>query len=138
AWGVVRYRCVRYVALLPLRFFLAATFIYAGLDKLFDPAFLQPAGRGSIGAQMAGWVEVSPIGGLVSAFLPYAVPIGLLIAFAELCVGIGGLIGLAYRLAALGGTILSLLFFLTASWAVHPFYLGNDLPYAVGWGTLFL
>jgi thiosulfate dehydrogenase (quinone) large subunit len=126
------------VALLPLRFIFGLTFLYAGLDKLLDPTFLHDSGRGSIGAQMAAWVAVSPLGDLISAFLPYAVPVGLAIAMAELCVGIGALIGLAYRLAALGGLLLSLLFLLTASWAVRPFYLGNDLPYAAGWLTLFL
>src|SRR3954453_19071933 len=127
-----------YLALLRLRFFLVFTFLYAGLDKLFDPAFLQESGRGSIGAQMAAWVDISPIGGVVQTFLPYAVPVGMAIAFAEICVGTGAIVGLAYRLSALGGMLLSLLFFLTASWAIHPYYLGNDLPYAVGWGTLAL
>ncbi len=127
-----------YLALLPLRFFLGVTFLYAGLDKLLDPTFLQATGRGSIGAQMTAWVDISPIGGLVQTFLPYAVPVGLAIAFAEVCIGIGAVLGLAYRLSAIGGMLLSLLFFLTASWAVRPYYLGNDLPYAVGWATLAL
>ena len=33
---------------------------------------------------------------------------------------------------------ISLLFFLTASWTTHPYYFGNDLPYAFGWLTLAL
>lgn len=127
-----------YAALLPIRFVFGATFLYAGLDKLLDPTFLQASGRGSIGTQMAGWVQVSPIGGLVQLALPYAVPIGLGIALAEISIGLGALLGLAYRLAALGGMLLSTLFLLTASWAVRPFYLGNDLPYAIGWATLLL
>ena len=127
-----------FLALLPLRFFFGVTFLYAGLDKLLDPTFLHETGRGSIGAQMTAWVDISPIGGLVQTFLPYAVPVGIAIAFAEICIGIGAVIGLAYRLSAFGGMLLSLLFFLTASWAVHPYYLGNDLPYAVGWATLAL
>ncbi len=127
-----------HAALLPLRIGFGATFLYAGLDKLLDPAFLQATGRASIGQQMAGWVSVSPIGGLVQLALPYAVAIGLGIALAEVAIGLGALLGLAYRLAALGGMVLSLLFFLTASWAVRPFYLGNDLPYALGWATLLI
>jgi thiosulfate dehydrogenase [quinone] large subunit len=125
-------------ALLPLRLLFGATFLYAGLDKLLDPAFLQAAGRGSIGGDLAGYVQVSPIGGLVALFTPLAVPIGLGIALAEVGVGLGALLGLAYRVAALGGALLSTLFFLTASWSVRPFYLGNDLPYAIGWLTLAL
>ena len=127
-----------HAALLPLRIGFGAIFLYAGLDKLLDPSFLQATGRSSIGAQMSGWVSLSPIGGLVQLALPYAVPIGLSIALAEVAIGLGALLGLAYRLAALGGALLSLLFFLTASWAVRPFYLGNDLPYALGWATLLI
>ncbi len=33
-------------ALLPLRVFLGVTFIYAGLDKLTDSAFMKDSGRG--------------------------------------------------------------------------------------------
>lgn len=127
-----------HAALLPLRFGFGATFLYAGLDKLLDPNFLQATGRSSIGQQMSGWVSVSPIGGLVQLALPYAVPIGLGIALAEVAIGLGALLGLAYRLAAFGGAFLSVVFFLTASWAVRPFYLGNDLPYALGWATLLI
>lgn len=125
-----------HAALLPLRAVFGATFLYAGLNKLLDPAFLQASGRTSIGSQMAGWVHLSPIGGLVQLALPYAVPIGLVMALAEVAIGLGALLGLAYRLAVLGGMLLSTLFLLTASWAVRPFYLGNDLPYALGWATL--
>lgn len=44
----------RTYALLPLRVFLGVTFIYAGLDKLTDSAFLSSSGAGSIGDQMRG------------------------------------------------------------------------------------
>jgi len=39
-------------ALLPLRGFLGVTFIYAGLDKLTDNAFMKSSGSGSIGEMM--------------------------------------------------------------------------------------
>ena len=42
------------LALLPLRVFLGVTFVYAGVDKLIDPTFLQATGPGSIGAQLDG------------------------------------------------------------------------------------
>ena len=35
-------------ALLPLRIFLGVTFVYAGLDKLTDSAFLSANGPGSV------------------------------------------------------------------------------------------
>ena len=42
--------------LLPLRLFLGGMLLYAGVDKLLDPAFLQATGPGSIGEQLvAGW-----------------------------------------------------------------------------------
>ncbi len=129
-------RTVRADALLPIRFFFGITFLYAGLDKLLDPGFFDPAAAGSIQAQMIAFSRGSPIGGLVALAQPEAVAIGLLIAIAEVAIGIGALTGLAFRVAAAGGALLSLLFFLTVSWGTQPYYLGPDLPYAVGWLTL--
>ena len=125
-------------ALLPIRFFFGVTFVYAGLDKLLDPSFFDPASPTSIAAQLAEFARVSPLGALVKISEPFATPIGLLIAFAEIAIGLGALTGLAYRLAAAGGAALSLLFWLTASWATHPYYFGPDLPYAAGWMALAL
>jgi thiosulfate dehydrogenase [quinone] large subunit len=127
------------LALLPLRVFLGATFVYAGIDKLVDPNFLQGTGPGSIGAQLDAFVKVSPIGPLVHLFgQPFPVAIGLVIAVAEIAIGLGALSGLLFRLSAAGGCALSILFWLTASWATKPYYYGPDLPYALGWLTLAL
>jgi thiosulfate dehydrogenase [quinone] large subunit len=125
-------------ALLPLRFFLGATFFYAGLDKLLDPAFFDPASPASIHAQLVAFARSSPLAPLIQIAEPYAVPLGVLIALAEIGVGLGALTGLAFRLAAVGGVLLSTLFWLSASWATHPYYYGPDLPYAAGWLTLAL
>ncbi len=125
-------------ALLPVRFFFGATFVYAGFDKLLDPRFFDALSPASIQAQMAIFARVSPIGPLVRLGQPLAVPIGLLIAVAEIAIGLGALTGLAYRAAAWAGAAVSLLFFLTASWATRPFYYGPDLPYAAGWIALAL
>jgi thiosulfate dehydrogenase [quinone] large subunit len=125
-------------ALVPLRLFLGATFVIAGLDKLLDPRFFDASSPTSIQAQMEAFVHLSPIGGLVQLGVPFAVLIGLAIAFAEIAAGLGALTGLAFRLAAGLGAVLSILFFLTASWATRPFYYGADLPYAAGWVTLAL
>ena len=128
-----------HLALLPLRFFVGGTFVYAGLDKLIDPRFLQATGPGSIGEQLLGFTHSSPLAGLVSVFaLPFPVVIGLLMALAEIAIGLGALTGLLYRTSAAAGAAVSLLFFLTASWTVHPYYYGPDLPYAAGWLTLAL
>ena len=125
-------------ALLPIRFFFGITFLYAGFDKLLDPTFFDPASAASIQAQMTAFAGSSPIGALAGLSEPLAVPIGLAIAIAEIAIGLGALSGLAFRLAAAGGAMLSLLFWLTASWAVRPYYYGPDLPYAVGWLALAL
>ena len=124
------------IALLPVRFFFGATFLWAGLDKLLDPAFLDVSAATSLHAQLVEFARFSPLGGLIQAVLPFASIIGLLIAVAEIGIGIGALSGLAFRVAASGGLLLSLMFWLTASWATHPYYYGPDLPYAAGWLAL--
>lgn len=123
-------------ALLPIRFFFGATFVYAGLDKIVDPSFLDPNSPTSITAQLAAFTRTSPLTFLIKPMEPMAVLIGLLIALAEIAVGLGALSGLLFRLAATCGALLSFMFFLTASWATHPYYYGPDLPYAFGWLAL--
>ncbi len=128
-----------YMALLPLRFFAGATFLYAGIDKFLDPRFLAATGPGSIGEQLTAFTRDSPVAFLVTAVaLPFPVLIGVLMALAEIAIGLGALTGLLFRASAAAGAAVSLLFFLTASWAVHPYYYGPDLPYAAGWLTLAL
>lgn len=125
-------------ALLPLRVFLGVTFIYAGLDKLTDSAFLSDAGSGSIGDMMHAVRDSSAIPALVDLALKNPVGFGYAIAFGELAVGIGILIGLLARLAAFGGALISLSLWLTVSWASDPYYYGNDLPYMFCWVPLVL
>jgi thiosulfate dehydrogenase [quinone] large subunit len=125
-------------ALVPLRIFLGVTFIYAGLDKLTDSAFMQDAGAGSIGDMMRGVRDSSALPALVDMALESPVGFGYAIALGELAVGIGTLLGLLTRLAALGGALISLSLWLTVSWAADPYYYGNDLPYLMGWVPLVL
>ena len=127
-------------ALLPLRLFFGITFIYAGLQKLTDPQFFSPTAPGFIGRQMSGFVRGgSPLSPLLTHLaVPHAAQFGALIAFCELWVGLSTLLGLLSRLGALGGLAISVTFYLTATWTVHPYFLGADLPYALGWLTLLL
>jgi len=125
-------------AVLPLRLFLGVTFLYAGLDKLLDPSFLDSTSLAWIGAQLAAFARSSPLADLLRAAIPLATPIGALIAVAEIGIGLGALSGIAFQAAAIGGAGLSLLFWLTASWSTHPYYYGPDLPYAAGWITIAL
>jgi thiosulfate dehydrogenase [quinone] large subunit len=129
---------VRSLALLPLRLFFGFTFLVAGLDKLLDAGFLDPANPASIQAQLAAFERFSPLAGLIRWAEPEAGLIGLAIAAGEVAIGLGAISGVAFRLAAAGGAALSLLFWLTASWATHPYYFGADLPYAIGWLALAL
>ncbi|MFF7437850.1 DoxX family membrane protein [Streptomyces sp. NPDC008122] len=125
-------------ALLPLRIFLGVTFVYAGLDKLTDSAFFADTGSGSIGEMMRGVRDGSAIPALVDLALNNPTGFGYAIAFGELAVGLGTLFGLFARLAALGGALISLSLWLTVSWQVHPYYLGNDLIYLMSWLPLLL
>ncbi|MFJ3665509.1 DoxX family protein [Streptomyces sp. NPDC090106] len=125
-------------ALLPLRLFLGVTFIYAGVDKLTDSAFMKDSGAGSIGDMMRTVKDSSAIPAMVDLALNNPVGFGYAIAFGELAVGIGTLLGILTRLAALGGALISLSLWMTVSWASDPYYYGNDLAYLMAWLPLVL
>lgn len=125
-------------ALLPLRVFLGVTFIYAGLDKLTDSAFMAASGSGSIGDMMSAARDASAIPAMIDMALENPVGFGYAIAIGELVVGIGTLLGLLTRLAAVGGALISLSLWLTVSWSASPYYYGNDLPYLMAWLPLIL
>ncbi|MGH2409688.1 MAG: TQO small subunit DoxD, partial [Chloroflexota bacterium] len=128
------------LAILPARLFLGLTFLYAGLQKFTDPQFFSPTAPGFIGHQLSGYVHTgSPLSFLLTSLaIPQAKFFGALIALCEMLIGISTLTGLLARFSSLGGLMISLTFFLTASWSVHPYFLGADLPYAMGWLTLSL
>ena len=123
--------------LLPLRAFLGVTFCYAGLQKLANPAYLDPKSPTSVAAQMRLLQHSSPIGPLLGLSQHAPAFVGLTIAIAELAVGVGTLLGLLSRIAAIGGLLLSLTFFLTVSWNTTPYYYGSDILFVFAWLTLF-
>ncbi|MFF0744399.1 DoxX family protein [Streptomyces sp. NPDC004111] len=125
-------------ALLPLRAFLGITFVYAGLDKLTDSAFLSASGTGSIGELMRAVRDSSALPWLVDLALKAPEGFGYAIALGELLVGIGTLLGLFARVAAVGGALISLSLWLTVSWQTTPYYYGNDLAYLMAWLPLVL
>lgn len=123
----------------PLRLFLGVTFVYAGLQKIADPGFLQPGSSTYIGTQLQAFANHSPIGFLLDVFaLPVPQLTGAAVIVTELAVGILVLVGLATRWAAVVGALVNLAFFLTASWTVQPYFLGSDSIYTVAWITLAL
>jgi thiosulfate dehydrogenase [quinone] large subunit len=123
----------------PLRLFLGATFVYAGLQKIADPGFLQPGASTYIGVQLQGFTLHSPIGFLLEWFaIPAPQLAGIGVIAAELIIGALTLLGLATRLAAVAGALLSFVLFLTASWTIQPYFLGSDSIYTVAWVTLVI
>lgn len=127
------------VAAVILRIFLGGTMLYAGLDKLIlDPRFLQADGVGSIGETLRYFVTSGgPLAPLVEAVaISQPVAVGAAMAIAQLVVAGSLLTGSWVRSGALLGAAISLTLALTSTWGVSPYYLGNDLPYLVGFLVL--
>ena len=126
-------------ALLPLRFFLGATFAYAGMQKITDSGFLHAGSASYIGRQLSGFATTSPLRGLLHWLGDnVAVEVGLAVIIVELAVGIAVLLGWHTRAAAVAGAALSFVLFLSASWDVQPYFLGSDSIYTVAWLSLAL
>jgi thiosulfate dehydrogenase [quinone] large subunit len=126
-------------ALLPLRLFLGATFVYAGIQKLSDPGFLHRGAPTYIGTQLHGFANGTPGGALLRTFaLPHPQLAGVAVALTEIAVGLLVLLGLGTRIAAAVGLSLNLVLFLTASWKTSPYFLGSDIVFVFAWLPLVL
>ena len=101
-----------------LRVFLGLTFAYGGVQKFADPNFLHSGTPDFIGAQLQGFGRGSPIHGLLSLLGHVSVLTGIGIA----PIAFAGL-----------GLVVNLSLFLSATWHVHPYFLGSDSIYAVAW-----
>ncbi|MFL5625366.1 MAG: TQO small subunit DoxD [Ktedonobacteraceae bacterium] len=122
-----------------MRLFLGVTFIYAGLQKLSDPQFFKPSAPGYIGKQIIAFANGSPLHNFLIQFVvPHAHFFGLLVICGELAIGLGTIVGLLLRPAAFFGLLISLLFFLTATWHVYPYFYGADFVFVFCWLTLFI
>lgn len=124
--------------LLPMRLFLGVTFVYAGVQKLTDPQFFNPHASGYIGRQITGFALSSPLHGFLQLIAPHAILFGYLTAYGEIAIGLGTLLGLLFRPAALFGMLLNLLFFLSATWHVYPYFYGSDIVFIFCWLTMLL
>ncbi|MGH2486915.1 MAG: TQO small subunit DoxD, partial [Ktedonobacterales bacterium] len=125
--------------LAPLRLFFGITFIYAGVQKLTDPQFFKKSAPGYIGKQILAFAHGTPLHGfLLHIAEPHAVAFGVIVALGEMAIGLGTLTGILFRLAAVFGALLSLVFFLSASWRVYPYFYGADIVFVFGWITLIL
>ena len=122
------------MALLPLRLFLGATFVYGGLQKLSDPGYLHPGAPTYIGTQLHNFANGTPGGFLLRTFaLPNPKLAGVGVALLEIAIGLLALTGLATRAAAGVGLLLNLLLFLTNSWKTYPYFLGSDIVFVFAW-----
>ncbi len=120
--------------LLPLRAFLGVTFLFAGLQKLANPAFFRTSSPGAIHAQMVGGVPHQPHRVASSGTCSGAsTGIGVVIALAEVAIGVGALLGLLTRVAAVGGVLVSFSLFLAISFHTSPYYTGSDIVFMFAW-----
>lgn len=125
--------------LLPMRIFLGLTFIYAGIQKLTDPQFFNPAMPEYIANQIKGMAHGSPLHNfLLDVALPHAVFFGWTTALGEIAIGLGTYAGFLFRPAAFFGMMLSLTFFLSASWNTYPYFFGSDIVFVFCWLTMIL
>jgi thiosulfate dehydrogenase [quinone] large subunit len=132
---------LRYPAwiLLPMRIFLGLTFIYAGIQKLTDPQFFNSSTSGYIGTQIKGMAHGSPLHDfLLNIALPHAVLFGWMTLLGEIAVGLAVYAGFFFRPAAFVGMMLSLTFFLSASWNTYPYFFGSDIVFVFCWVTMIL
>jgi thiosulfate dehydrogenase (quinone) large subunit len=119
-----------------LRAFLGATFLFAGMQKLFDPNFLHAGSITFVGNQLRGFAHGTPAGPLLALLNRAPLLAGIGISLLEIAIGLGTLLGVAPIAAAVGGAAISLTLWLSATWHVHPFFLGSDSVYAVAWLAL--
>jgi len=116
-----------------LRAFLGATFLFAGMQKLFDPYFLHAGSPNFVGTQLANFARDTPAGPLLSVLAKAPVASGIGISLLEIAIGLGTLLGVAAMTAAIGGLAVSVTLWLSATWHVHPYFLGSDSIYAIAW-----
>jgi thiosulfate dehydrogenase (quinone) large subunit len=126
------------MALLPLRLFLGGTFVYAGIQKLSDPGFLNADAPTYIGTQLHGFADGTPGGFLLEPAVSHAELAGIAVALVEIAIGVLVLLGFLTRLAAAGGLALNLVLFLTASWHTIPYFLGSDIVFVFAWLPLVM
>jgi thiosulfate dehydrogenase (quinone) large subunit len=119
-----------------LRAFLGVTFAYAGVQKFADPNFLHPGTPDYIGTQLLGFERGSPIHPVLGLFAHVPVLTGIGIALLEIAIGLGTLLGVAGIAFAALGLLVNVTLFLSATWHVHPYFLGSDSAYAVAWAAL--
>jgi thiosulfate dehydrogenase [quinone] large subunit len=121
-----------------LRAFLGVTFVYAGLQKFFDPGFLHAGSPTYIGTQLEGFARATPVAPLMRLLEHVPWLVGVVVAVTELAVGIAVLAGIGLITASVFGLSINVVLWLSATWHVHPYFLGSDSIYAVAWLALIV
>jgi thiosulfate dehydrogenase (quinone) large subunit len=121
-----------------LRAFLGCTFVFAGAQKLLDPNFLRPGGTDYVGRQLLGFAQGTPVAPMMDLLARHAVLAGYGVALLETAIGVAVLLGVLLPVAAFGGFLVNTVLFLSATWHVHPYFLGSDSIYAVAWLALLI
>ena len=70
--------------------------------------------------------------------LEHATLFAWFVMLSEFAIGIAVLAGVALQAASLGGFSMAIILWLSVSYHVHPYFLSNDLPYAVLWLAFFI
>jgi thiosulfate dehydrogenase [quinone] large subunit len=115
---------------LPLRFFLAALFCFAGYAKLSYPRFFDPSSPNGFRSSVQAARNGTPIGGALGPLADHPSLFGHVTAYAEIAIGLGLLVGLLARVAALGGMVLTTMIVLSIDWSGVKEYTGSS-----GWFT---
>jgi thiosulfate dehydrogenase [quinone] large subunit len=121
-----------------LRAFVGLTFLYAGLQKLLDPGFLHAGSATYIGTQLRGFGEGTPAAPLMHVLAKMPLVTGVGVALVEIAAGLATLLGVGLMVAAFVGFVVSATLWLSATWHVHPYFLGSDSIYAVAWLSLLI
>ena len=116
-----------------LRVFLGVTFVFAGAQKLLDGSFLHSGSPDFIGTQLSGFAHGTPVGPIMGVLAQTPVLVGIGIAVVEIAIGLATLAGIGMLFAAALGFTINATLFLSATWHVHPYFLGSDSIYAVAW-----
>jgi thiosulfate dehydrogenase [quinone] large subunit len=120
-----------------VRLWLGVTWFYGGWAKATDAGYLDPASPNYFGAQISGMIGHSPISFALKHMLEHATPVAWFVMLSEFAIGIAVLAGVALQAATLGGFSMAIILWLSVSFHVHPYFLSNDLPYAILWLALF-
>ena len=119
-----------------LRAFLGITFLYAGVQKFMDPGFLHAGSPTYIGTQLRGFAMSTPAAPLMRLLDRAPTLVGIAIALLEIAVGLAVLVGIGLLAASIVGLSINVVLWLSATWHVHPYFIGSDSIYAVAWLAL--